>query len=361
MKGIIIDSLFTKAHVRFYTHYANIVSGFSDIIILTPPNYYQKKALKKNIVLNELNILQIIGGKKKKNYNRKLNSIIYRCKALYNEIIIAIYLMGKEEDFIIVNGFEIITFALTLFLFPKRKIAIIHHNTIDAVSNNKINRWFFNTFKNRVHHIVAESFIKEFLVAKNGVHKELISVIPFPIDTMKVKSDEIVYDAVGLSNSNNEKFISTLIDMEKTTGIFQHNNIKLVFKSKTTTYDDGFLTVFEGFLDRQEFEKYFARAAFIVLPFPDTFQHRMSGNLLDAISNNKRVIASSIPVFLAYEVKNNKIIRCFDTPEKFINILLEGGKNMHCDFSEILKEHSNKKIEEAFRSLINNITEEIKD
>lgn len=173
---------------------------------------------------------------------------------------------------------------------------IMHHANIDSICRSRIKRFMFSTYKSRFRHIVLCKFIGDHLKNYIGVNASKILVWPHPLNLVPTPQKEAIYDCVGLSNSNDEMIINQIIELEKQTEVLKKNNLHVVLKSSHNRFDNGYLQVFNGFIDKPIFDNYINKARCLLMPFPDSFQLRISGTLMDALSNNKILLGTNIPI-----------------------------------------------------------------
>ncbi|NLJ89014.1 MAG: hypothetical protein GX327_09650 [Epulopiscium sp.] len=264
-----------------------------------------------------------------------------------------------DYDFIVVSSFETIMFVIGRYFFKKDdKIILFHHFNTDEL-NNKIKAWFFRRYMNKVTHIVFAEFIKDYLINNFDINPKKIFVMPHHMNiidentTMKKE-----FDCVGLSNSNDEEIISEILQKEKQEKVFKKMGCKVVLKSKIHEFDDGYLKIVKGYLEKEVFDNYINNTQSIYMPFPSSFQYRMSGTLIDALSNGKIVYGSDIPVMRYYSKRHPNICKVVDNADSFINKLLNKKDNISDytkDFERFKQEHSEEKIEGVFRKIFNSI------
>lgn len=211
---------------------------------------------------------------------------------------------------------------LSQLLIPSQiNLYIMHHANVDSICRSRIKNLMFNTYKNKYTHIVLCGFIGNYLKNCLGVDTSVL-VWPHPLNSVTVSQEETIYDCVGLSNSNDEKIIDQIIELEKHTGILKKNNLHVLLKASHNRFDNGYLQVFNGFIDKVLFDNYISKARCLFMPFPDSYQLRMSGTLMDALSNNKILLGSNIPVTKYSKEMYPNIVRIFDI-DTFINTILE--------------------------------------
>lgn len=227
---------------------------------------------------------------------------------------------------------------------------IVQNNNIDGVINSKkkCKRWIFNFYSRKVNHIVLEGFIGDFIEKEFSIPRNKINLLPHPLNSNECSSYKD-YDCVGISNSNDDEWIKKIIDIEINEELFAKNQCKVVLRSTKYSYDDGWLCVFNGWLDDKKYNDYINRAKRIFLPYPQTFRYRMSGSVVDAFSNHTSVIGSDIPLFLYYSDKYGDICQIVRKPEDLFDVVLKEIDNDQAanSFVQFIDEHSKKVVRES--------------
>lgn len=184
---------------------------------------------------------------------------------------------------------------LHMAYFSSFNVYLIHNNNIDNMITSKYASIAFRCFNNRISHIVLAGFIKRGLIERFGINPNKIIVLPHPATLFEDKY-EIIYDCVGISNGNDESLIKEFIRLEEEEKLFSNNHIHIVLKSKIYKYESEYLQVFNGYLADSEYNRLINSSQILLMPFPLHYKYRMSGTLVDAIVNKKKVISTDIPL-----------------------------------------------------------------
>lgn len=258
-------------------------------------------------------------------------------------------------DYLFFASYETYTFCLS-FLFKNRgkRVFIIENNNIDLTEQNRFKPFFYNLYTRKVNHVVLDEFIVPHLLKRYRIPKDKVFFISHPVNELAGFENEKKYDVVGISNSNNQELISQFIEQEKKLGTVKNEKLTVILRSSREEYDNGYLKVFKGYLPHEIYDQYIKNAKIIYLPFPKSFRYRMSGSLVDAFSNNIKIIGSKIPIFLYYEKKYPHICKTIDSADKFmdaLHTLNRVDKDSISEFSDFRTSHSKEKLDDTLTSI----------
>ncbi len=345
MKILYLDFMYYTGHIRSNKNFIKALSRFSTVYALTQTNYFDEYDSE----LADIKSVKLI---KKDNLYLSKGQLLNRISSIKIMLVSAIQAKKIKPDYIFVASFDTIAFKFGRFLFGKTEnMYLLHTINIDELSNN-IKKKIFNMYKNKVKHIVFEQYMKEHLIANIGIDPGRVFVIPHPLnDNTQTKTKEIEYKCVGLSNSNNEEFIANIIKHEQKEQIFKKNSKRVVLKSKEKEFDNGYLKVIKGFLDKNIYDEYINNAECILIPFPENFTYRMSGTLIDAFSNNKIVLGNNIPIINEYARRYPNICKIFENEAEMINKIcfMKSEENLENKFNEFKNKHSIEELEKSFK------------
>ncbi len=225
----------------------------------------------------------------------------------------------------------------------------------DSILDSKIHRIAYNSIKNRVYSVVLGGFIKDILVSSLNTNPNRILVFPHPLNLVDNQLAEDI-DCVGISNSNDETIIERIINHEKKYGRIKKHNLRVILKSRVHKYDNGNLTIISGFIADDIYDNYIARAKCIFLPFPLSFRSRISGTLIDALSNNKTVIGTEIPAVIQASKCYGSVIKTYDE-SSFVDDILDSGlftPSKNENFSRFREQHSDDSLTQLLSKAIEN-------
>lgn len=308
---------FTPAigHQALYNNtYRLLKTGF-EVICFCPKGY------EKQGVDFKYNDLPKGYSKRTKNYLKHLWNEIVNTRANVKNIVQ--YARKNKISDIICLTYGDFGFCFSFWLIPKHtNLYLMHHANVDSISRSRIKTFMFNIYKKRFMHIVNSGFMGDYLKNCMGVDYSRVLVWPHPLNQITISQKELIYDCVGLSNSNDERIINQIIETERQTEIIKKNSLHIVLKSTCNKFDNGYLQVFNGFIDKARFDDFISKARCLFMPFPDSYQMRMSGTLMDALSNNKILLGTNIPIIKYSKKMYPNIVQIFDI-NTFIPIILD--------------------------------------
>ncbi|RLQ94813.1 glycosyltransferase family protein [Falsibacillus albus] len=346
MNVLFLDFLYPKGHQRFSKDLIKYLSDIYDVNVIAKQGYY----------IDFTDDLQKVNKLEEHNFKIGDNWLLSRISSLNVMLKSAIFIKKNKSDYILVSSFDTITFAIgKIFFRNKDKMYIVHHNNVDEL-DNKYKLKIFKSYMNNVNHIVLEGFIKDYLVNEIGVNKKNVFVLPHPLyinETCKEQREK--YLCIGLSNSNDEYFIEQIIKTEKENKKFLNSRKKVILKSKKYEFDNGYLKVVKGYLKKEKYDEYVSNSEYIFMPFPDTFCYRMSGTLMDALSNKKIVLGSDIPLMRYYTRKYPSICKIIKDASAFFYFLLNSEQNATRnakEFHSFNKFHSKENITRVLSDIL---------
>ena len=326
------------------------LSEFAEVYVVAPKNWYAHEIERvKYIYYEAVSDFDNITIQK---YIKDIKNIFFANKLI------------KKYNFdgYLFASYNTAVFPLWLLINPNilKQSFIIHNNNIDRFNIVPLDHFnivplkkkLFKLYSKKVNHIVLEEFIGDFLADGMKIDRDKIFYLPHPLNQNNIQIKKC-YDCVGISNSNDETWIERIIEIEEQQHIFRRNNCKIILRSQEYTYDNGFLSVIKGWLDDSIYNDYINKAKCIFLPYPSSFQYRMSGSVIDAFSNNTTVLGSRIPLFLYYAKKYGSICKIANSPEDFCQkvILFKEEDKTRIMFERFKHDRSNEKVRESLTKM----------
>jgi len=276
----------------------------------------------------------------------------------------------NSYDLIFISSYETISFALAWPRKLKSRVVILNHNNLDELKD-LLKKFFFKRIPKYAEHIVFEKYMKEYIIENIRVPNK-IWVIHHPVDLGKVQDYQRLSNSkisntnvinskliFAPSGSNDENFISQLINLQKEEGFLNSTIFSLLIKSKQDEYQDNHLIVSKRYFSYEEYLMYLGNASLLLLPYPKDFKYRMSAVLFDAFVFKKSIIASSIPLFRYFVNKYPFIGKVFNNVQEFKEIVYfynEQIKNVCSQddmlFEKIQNTYSIKSIKEEVQRML---------
>ncbi len=276
-------------------------------------------------------------------------------------------------DLIFISSYETISLALAWPRATRPRVLILNHNNLDELKDF-FKKIFFTKIPTYVEHIVFEEYMKEYIV-KNIKVPNKVWVIHYPIAFDKVQDYQQLPNGkipegnflnsaliFAPSASNDENFISQLINLQKEERFLNSTAFRLLVKSKQSEYHDDHLIVVKRYFTYEEYLMYLCNASLLLLPYPKDFRYRVSGVLFDAFAFKKKIIASSIPMFHYFVDKYLFLRKTFNNIQEFKEIIYlyndqlnNANSQDYMFFEEIQNIYSIKSIKEEIQNMLRGV------
>ena len=322
MKAAVLDFRFSDGHVKLNTNYILAMSRFCEMVVMNDGSYYNHIRNHSNIKLRDIEVPA----------KKKVNPLTFRLECI-KRMKGNIRQLKQEEnvDCIIIFTYEIITFALWPLLYRTNKpVYIFEHNSLDELTG-VIKNICYNSYKNKVGHIVLEDIFTDFLIREKKVRKENVKVVHYCLDQVYENRPHKgrLKNIVCISRCGDDQWIEDIIKEEESNKLFCNNKIKLLLRSGTINYTDGYLTVIKHYLTDDEYNNY-VREADAILMLGSHFKNRISCSIYDAITYGKVIIGIDIPIIRYLEDMTPTVVRHFSDMQDMVSIFL----NEEFDVSE---------------------------
>lgn len=313
----LLDFTFSKQHIRFNTANFEELRKIANLYIVNCENYYTEFAKKyNNVFLFDSGItkpkktLNSVNGRFYIFNNMKFNKHLFEH---FNDV---------KFDAIIIMGFEIITLAFYKNYLPKGiPIYIFQHQQLDELEN-RIKKFFFNTFKNKVHHIVLEETYKSYMENELNVKNvHVVHYVSYVSGKKDIKKDLKKNLLLAISGHNDEELVAQIIQYQKERHFLNKLGLRMYVRSSENSYQDDFLFVGYEYLSAEQYDEKFTEASAILAIIPSFFHHRLSGPVLDAITNGKKVLCSNRYIYETYSETAPSMFTSFSNADELIKIL----------------------------------------
>ncbi len=303
------DKRTVEGHRHFDVKFVRLLAAFADVTLLEPEKgWYEYPG--NGIKLETYDAEAEISRKKAVNWRiwnkGTFRHLAVRSHAANSLLIKHIAALDKRDhyDYIIVSTMDIIAFSwMSGRLSGIGRYYLIEHQC--SAYEKATWRFFFNRFKDKIHHIVMELDGVGYLCNRYNISEKKVHHIPHMLNPVKgiALNCAAKYDVVGISNSNDDCEIQRIIDAERERHFFEKNGILAIFRSRCLEFRDDYLHVFAGRmgLSFEEYYGYISNAKVIILPFGTGFGMRSSGTIQDAFSQSIPIIGSPFPTMLQYQ------------------------------------------------------------
>jgi hypothetical protein len=253
----------------------------------------------------------------------------------------------NDYDLIFFSSIEIISFCLNSYNINTRCVFVDH--AIGEIDRNKTKRFFWKNINSKIEPIVMEDYIKQYLKDDLKV-KNKIWILPHPlpsIDPMETKEEEIIF---GPSGSNDEKFISFLIN-----NCSLIKKYKIIMKSNETEYESNNLLIYNKRISQEKYYDLMSKSKIIILPYKNNYNYRVSGVFFEAVKFKKHILIHKNNTLEYYKTKFPRIVSVFSDFDNFFELLNEIDlRNQNEDFNKALKTHSKINIRNKLKNILYN-------
>lgn len=354
MKLLLLEFYPERGHRQLFETTCALLSEYALVTALLPKG--EAYSCKAEEVLDSPYGLQAL--RKGSRLRRSIATILYSLRIM--RYAAKLDKKNRYDSIICITYNELAFYFGRKFFKNPERLFLMHHNNLDAVANNGIKKRLFTAYVGKVRHIVQCRFIAEYLKKQYGVDEKRVLIWPHPLNGIEkeylAECSKKALDCVGISNSNDENIIASIICQEEKTHRIKENALHIVLRSREQEYDNGYLKVIRGFLPKEEYDAYIARGKCIFLPFPLDFKNRMSGTLIDAFSNQKPVIGTSFELIKASVKAYPHITKLFSA-ETFVEDVksltrISTGLHREEEFQRFLQLHSSELLgEKMYRQI----------
>ena len=221
------------------------------------------------------NIVQLAKRHKKIIYH-----ILFR---FYSAIIILwCFINRKKFDHIIFTSTDIYTFFPLSYLF-NNKCSVIDHG-IGFISDFSY-RTIWTLTNKKINLIVMEEWIKDYVEKELKSRNIFVVKHPLPhIDRSCIMPDNSCPSVFAPSNSNDESYLLSLTKMSSRTPL------TIYAKSRKTEFLRDGICISCKYISNEVYRQYLTNAKYILLPYEDNYNYRISAVLFESIILNKHII-----------------------------------------------------------------------
>lgn len=343
MKILIYDYLFVVGHAHPNEHYIRILSKKYEVSVVSVDGFYSRLSDVANVIEIESRYSadQI--------QDSRLKQVMF-CKKVTKQV------DTKRYDYVLMLSYDNTSFIFSKMLFPKKaRIILQAHNNIDRLSRKPIERILFKTYSNKVMHIVYEDFMKKALSGRFGVKSNRVYVLPRARFAYDIIATDKHYTAIGLSGSNNDRYIEELIgEMNEHQDEFPMLRLLLKMHYQPLSECDSIEIITKRISDR-EYKECFSSTRIVLDPLPEAFEYRMSAVLFEALSSRKIVVGSASAIIQHFASKYPHICFCAENSYHMLqivsNICRHETEEEKIEFDKFNVEYSDDKTMEVFNTI----------
>lgn len=293
-----IDPILQQGHVNFNNIYigALLDAGFKIDFIFA--SGYEKKL--------DIDISKVVYSVPKFLLNNRYGGLGNRLTYFLSLILIRLKVNFKSYDLVIFSSFE----EMSFYFSGIRNCYLINHINVSEACTNSLKFFFLHRVLVNNSVIVLDRETEQILKSKNNYN-----IVLQPHGLAKAKSEQIIenttselvfkiqrFDKIIFSPSDlssDKEFLNILIKDSKFLNFLETENILFVFKDRPTIKHGNILQT-NQFLDASTYDYLFLKSSIILIAYPKNFRYRVSGVLLESITNNKPCLISEIESIKAY-------------------------------------------------------------
>lgn len=234
--------------------------------------------------------------------------------------------MSKKYDYVLLTSVDIYLFPILSYGW-KRKLSVIDHS-VGKIASNKLYRRLWRICSSKVKLFVFEPFIKE-MVDEMRIRKQTFVVrhpaylSEKPRKSACFSSEKTVVFAP--SSSNDESFICELMEY----GI--PRDIKVIIKSQCHQVKSESLLCYNGMLSEDDYCRYTEEASWILLPYGEDYNYRISGVLFDAAIMQKKILIDGKNTLREYQKIFPQQTSVFYSIDEMFSNMQDTNKNSNID------------------------------
>lgn len=192
-------------------------------------------------------------------------------------------------DRILLSAYE--TFSVLLTGFPASYL--VNH---DNIQSNRIKLWGIRALAKKHVHI---ALLRQSLDLLKGmgcnasyfVNHGLIE--SYPAEPREGGAQITIFSPSA--ESSDEEFINEMILDDSLNGILEKRNVRISVRSNNLRSGRKNIEILSRRLSDDEYRKKFMASDYILIAYPESFEYRVSGVLMEALACGKRILVRDIP------------------------------------------------------------------
>ncbi len=323
MKVLIADPLSEKGHVNFNLMLIKSTAIKHDVIFLSHKNYISSENLGVDTAYfsdNNMNLNWL---------SASLRGRITYFKNTYQAIK---FFNQSDCESLIFSSYENISMGLLCLITASSKsVVFINHNNLDQAKQSKIKKFFLKkTFKLGVHCVMTKAS-KDFLLKlepQKNVY-EMPHPLHFPYNH-EIQLGNYIFSPSSTFSKELKNILMTWCADSST---------KLLIKGDTNKNS-------EYIIERKYFKNYMLdmqNCKFVL--FLGSFDYRVSGVVIEALSLNKHVVAFESKFIVEMKGKYPSMLSIINSIDDLASV---DSVNLTLDHSNFLEDHSSIKMDNVF-------------
>jgi hypothetical protein len=255
-----------------------------------------------------------------------------------------------------------IIFPIFCLLNPSRRPRFVEMVMTTEVLQGRFRSLLFRLVKDRVYFVVVSSYNKDTLVKTYGVRPDRVFVLPLSSKMFDAPSfpDGTRYVFTAMSRgTNSEAHLRAVIDHEKEHETILRSGIKVFFRSREQSFDNGGLTVRCDYLDQGEYRRILCESE-VSVALQDLGFSAVSGVVIEAFSNHKVVVGLPIQCVQYYAKKYPAICKVLPDIDAVMSFVAEYGREglwstteeREADWRRFEQEHSDDAMRRAVSEML---------
>lgn len=314
---IFIDLYPQKGHFHFNNEIISAFTKFANVTVRSPERNYLTDENKKKV-------FHISENKTKLIYEKKTR--FKYLELFYNYYSIARHIKKNNYSLIYVLTFQNIHLMLFLINLNKKilgKTFFNLHNNLSNIlaSSNSREKFFFSFYQKRIKAICNNSLILD-TALDYGFKFNSLNLVRHPLIVHNLQiASEYIYDSVFISLGNNNQLLNELILQEAKNQVLSESDLKIFIRISGGISSKSIDLYESEWLDESKKNSILASTWSVGVFFEENYKLRVSGSIIEALSNNKIVFATITDISEYFSNLYPDIVILIDSIEDFIEKL----------------------------------------
>ena len=344
MKIAVVQMRYPQGHRRLDQEYLKILSKDHELLIVDDGEYFSDE------------FCSMIGAERLRVRPLMVNRVelLQRILHYINLTVILLKLKLKRKKYDALLFLNIHNALYYYKWLPKKKIAIFHHQDIDAALSYVPYKEVLKKVANNYLHICLAGFIRDGLIKEFGIAQNKTFVVFQPLVFDSVEEHVVPKEnlLIGIGRSTDETIIKKMVEFDKCL-VGQCENT-IIMRSKQIEYNGKALSVIKGYMPRKDYESLYDRAKVSIVTYPSEYKLRYSGIIDDSLSKGLVVFANDNPCACYFASEYPSSVYVFRSSDDLWNMVQ--SRLPHSDAGE-LKLFAERHSAENVRIQLNSVFE----